>query len=197
MPQSAFAFLRPLLLTSALVVVGAGCENPDPTAPVPLPDERPMPVWGQGFGKQAEQGSLSPTDAPKVDAATAQGASLFTNHCAMCHGANAAGGPMAPTLLSEATLTKSDALLASTVKVGKGAMPAFSGRLSDAQIATILAWVRKQPRPPAGGAPGAPKGAPGQAPGKAPEKAPAPGADAQKAPTPPAGGQPAPKKAPY
>ena len=158
-------------------LVGTGCENPDPTAPVALPDERPMPVWGMDFAKAAE----ATLDPAALDAPASAGQSLFTNHCATCHGSQGAGTAMGIQINGELTLSKTDAILASTVMAGRGAMPSFAGRLSDAQISSIIEWLRTQKGAKPQGAPvptAAPEGA--QTPPTAPEKAPAP-----KAPTKP------------
>ncbi|MCP4503161.1 MAG: cytochrome c [Deltaproteobacteria bacterium] len=129
-----------LLALTLVIALGSGCENPDPTAPVALPDERPMPVWGMDFGKAP----ATTLDADALVRPTTPGEALFKNHCASCHGATAGGTAMGPAINGALTSSKTDAVLASTVMAGKAAMPSFKGRLSDAQITSILTWLRTQ-----------------------------------------------------
>jgi cytochrome c6 len=82
-----------------------------------------------------------------ADADTASGAKVFSANCAACH----AGGN---NLVNAAkTLKKSDLekysmasldAIKTQVTNGKGAMPAFKGRLTDAQIEDIAAYVLEQ-----------------------------------------------------
>ncbi len=79
--------------------------------------------------------------------ALADGAGLFGGNCAACH----AGGknvinPM--KTLSKADLEKNDRntleKVVSQVTNGAGAMPPFKGRLNDAQIQEVAAYVLEQ-----------------------------------------------------
>lgn len=64
--------------------------------------------------------------------------------CASCHGAERYGG-VAPPLLPEALGRKSDAALAETITAGRPntQMPAFGDRLSEADAAALVAWIRR------------------------------------------------------
>jgi cytochrome c6 len=75
------------------------------------------------------------------------GRSLFNSTCASCHGQNgtptAVGKSLnAPDLGSKAVQTRTDAELQQIIANGKGNMPPFNGRLSDAQINSLVAYMR-------------------------------------------------------
>jgi cytochrome c6 len=88
-------------------------------------------------------GLAQPVLAADVD----NGAKLFANNCAACH----AGGKN--VVNPQKTLQKADlqkwemydaAKIVTQVTNGKGAMPSFKGRLSDADIADVAAYVLAQ-----------------------------------------------------
>jgi cytochrome c6 len=74
--------------------------------------------------------------------AAANGRTLFSDRCGGCHRLSAAGtsGAVGPKLdglgLDAATVRR-------TVRDGRGAMPAFGGDLSDAEIAAVAAFVAR------------------------------------------------------
>ncbi len=73
------------------------------------------------------------------------GADLFKSKCAMCHGpdgtkVNAAMG--VKSLASAEIQKQSDAELTTAISKGKGKMPAYSGKLTDDQIKSLVAYVR-------------------------------------------------------
>jgi cytochrome c6 len=75
------------------------------------------------------------------------GRSLFNSTCASCHGQNgtptAVGKSLnAPDLGSKAVRTRTDAELQQIIANGKNNMPPFNGRLSDAQINSLVAYLR-------------------------------------------------------
>jgi mono/diheme cytochrome c family protein len=68
-----------------------------------------------------------------------KGYTLFMMNCAHCHG-NDARGDEGPDLHGVA---KSDARIASIIKDGvKGEMPKFGAKLTDADVQTLIAFVR-------------------------------------------------------
>jgi len=75
-------------------------------------------------------------------------AALYKSKCAMCHGATGTGDtPMGKKLaiksLASADVQKhTDAQLTQTITKGNGKMPAFAGKLTDAQIKQLVALVR-------------------------------------------------------
>ena len=76
------------------------------------------------------------------------GAALYKSKCAMCHGADGKGDtPVGKSLklrdLSSADVQKqSDAELVAITRDGKGRMPPYKGKLTDAQIKDIVAFIR-------------------------------------------------------
>ena len=80
---------------------------------------------------------------------------MFTNNCAGCHGANGAGVPgLFPPLVDNPYESGDAKRVIHTVKYGltgkivvkgktyNGAMPAWEGSLTDAQIADVITYVR-------------------------------------------------------
>ena len=77
--------------------------------------------------------------------ATAQSAAdLYKTKCAMCHGADGSGkAAMGTKPLGSADVQKmSDADLTGAITNGKGKMPAYKGKLTDAQISDMVKYVR-------------------------------------------------------
>jgi mono/diheme cytochrome c family protein len=80
--------------------------------------------------------------------AQAPGADTYKAKCAMCHGADGlAATPMAKNLkivsFKDPALVKApDAQFIASTKNGKGKMPAYTGKLTDAQIKDAIAYIR-------------------------------------------------------
>ena len=77
--------------------------------------------------------------------ATAQSApDLYKAKCAMCHGADGSGkAAMGTKSLGSADIQKmSDADLTNAITNGKGKMPAYKGKLTDAQISDMVKYIR-------------------------------------------------------
>ena len=76
------------------------------------------------------------------------GAATYTSKCQMCHGADGLGNTpagkamKAPSFLSPAAVKESTADLIAITKNGKGKMPAYAGKLTDAEIKDVIAHVR-------------------------------------------------------
>ena len=76
------------------------------------------------------------------------GADVFKTNCQVCHGADGMGNtPMGKALkivsYKDPAVTKSsNAALETTIKNGKDKMPAFNGKLSDAQIHAVVEYIR-------------------------------------------------------
>ena len=76
------------------------------------------------------------------------GADTYKSKCQMCHAADGSGNT--PTgkstkvipFSSPDIISKSDADLVAITKSGKGKMPAYSGKLTDAQITDVVAHIR-------------------------------------------------------
>jgi cytochrome c6 len=73
--------------------------------------------------------------------------SLFNQTCASCHGRNGAGTPVGkslnvPDLGSADVQNKPDAELRQIISDGKNNMPPFKASLSEAQIDSLVAYIR-------------------------------------------------------
>ena len=72
----------------------------------------------------------------------------YKGKCAMCHGADGTGkaAMKVPSFKAPESIKESDADLTGAVKNGKGTgsikMPAYAGKLTDAQIKDVVAYVR-------------------------------------------------------
>ena len=88
--------------------------------------------------------SVAGADVGQNSAATK---ATFRTKCAMCHGPDGAGSEVGksmnvPDLRSEAVQKLSDAELAEIISDGKAGMPPFKSSLSEAQIHTLVRYVR-------------------------------------------------------
>ena len=83
-----------------------------------------------------------------VLAAGPDGAAVYKSKCAMCHGPDGAGQtPMGKTLklrdLRSAEVQKmSDADMTKVISDGKGKMPPNKGKIGDAEIKALVAFIR-------------------------------------------------------
>lgn len=112
--------------------------NPIRLLPLCLAVALSVPALAQG----------SDTSAPAQDS----GASVFKANCILCHGEDGSGNtPVGKAFkaaaLTDPTVTKlSNDDLHAVIKNGKnGKMPAFKDKLSDAQIDSVIAYIRKLP----------------------------------------------------
>jgi mono/diheme cytochrome c family protein len=80
--------------------------------------------------------------------AQAPGADTYKAKCAMCHGADGlAATPMAKNLkilsFKDAAMVKApEAQFIASTTNGKGKMPAYKGKLTDAQIKDVISYIR-------------------------------------------------------
>ncbi len=83
------------------------------------------------------------TTPPAGDGEVADGAGIYAQQCAACHGADLAGG-IGPALGagSEAT-TSSDEELTAVIAAGQGAMPGFQDSLTTEEIAALVGYLRE------------------------------------------------------
>ena len=76
------------------------------------------------------------------------GADVYKSKCQMCHAADGSGNTPAGKstkvvpFSSPDVVSKSDADLVAITKNGKGKMPAYTGKLTDAQITDVVAHIR-------------------------------------------------------
>jgi mono/diheme cytochrome c family protein len=79
--------------------------------------------------------------------AQSSGADTYKAKCQMCHGADGLGNTPAGKAMkarpfnSPDVLKESDTDLMAVIKNGKNKMPAFAGKLTDAQIADVVAYI--------------------------------------------------------
>jgi mono/diheme cytochrome c family protein len=73
---------------------------------------------------------------------------FFKSKCAMCHGVDGSGKTVmgevikVPDLRSAEVQKKTDADLTGSITKGKDKMPAFEGKLTKAQIAKLIPFIR-------------------------------------------------------
>jgi mono/diheme cytochrome c family protein len=83
------------------------------------------------------------TAPSRAQDAGADGKALFLKNCAACHQATGKGIPGAfPALAGNKFVQGKGSDVATVLLKGRGGMPDFSDSLSDADIATILSFVR-------------------------------------------------------
>lgn len=76
------------------------------------------------------------------------GSQIFSSRCAMCHGADGQAstsmGKMMniPSFKSPQMVKAPDSQLFDATKNGKGKMPSYNGKLTDAQIHEVIAYIR-------------------------------------------------------
>jgi mono/diheme cytochrome c family protein len=82
--------------------------------------------------------TVCPSSAVAQDAAA-----TFKSKCAVCHGPDGKGGRMGTRdFASPEVKTETDAQLTDIITKGKGKMPSFTGKLSDADIKGLVAYIR-------------------------------------------------------
>ncbi|MGA2277072.1 MAG: cytochrome c [Terracidiphilus sp.] len=80
--------------------------------------------------------------------AQTSGEAVYKAKCALCHGADGlANTPAAKSMKmlsfkDPSMLKASDARFALTTRNGEGKMPAYNGKLTDAQIKDVIAYIR-------------------------------------------------------
>jgi mono/diheme cytochrome c family protein len=76
----------------------------------------------------------------------ADAATLWSQNCASCHGKDGSGNTAMGKKLGVKDYTKnqsfSDAEAANVITNGKGKMKAYKGKLSDADVKALVAYVR-------------------------------------------------------
>src|SRR5580693_5573007 len=91
--------------------------------------------------------SLSISLASVALHAQASGADTYKAKCQMCHGADGLGSTPAGKAMKARpfnapdVLKESDTDLMAVIKNGKNKMPAFTGKLTDAQITDVVAYI--------------------------------------------------------
>jgi len=106
-----------------------------------------------GCGGGGDNATVAPTTTAATTAttgggATASGAQIFSNNCESCHGPMGAGGHVGPNLQKSPVAGHLDQVK-NQVRHGGGAMPPFSGVLSDKEIDAVAKYVVEQIAPKA------------------------------------------------
>ena len=108
-----------------------------------------------GCGGGGNKGAVATTTSATATTATttggsqvASGAQLFSNNCEACHGPMGAGGHVGPNL-QKSSVAEHLTQVEKQVRNGGGAMPPFSGVLSDREIDAVARYVVEQIAPKA------------------------------------------------
>jgi len=100
------------------------------------------------FKQSARLFVISVLAAGTVTFAQSSGADTYKSKCQMCHAADGSGSTPAGkstkaiSFSSPDIVKKSDEELIAATKNGKGKMPAYTGKLTDAQITDVVAYIR-------------------------------------------------------
>ena len=101
-----------------------------------------MLVFGVTIVAACSGGTSSPA-APADDAGLVQGQQIYSQNCASCHGASGQGGygPKLAGVVAVKYPNIDDQI--ALITNGKGAMPAFSKKLSAEQITSVTRYTRE------------------------------------------------------
>ncbi len=81
--------------------------------------------------------------APAEAADVIKGQQLYLRHCASCHGASGVSiMPNAPNFARGERMLQPDQALLGAIRMGRGAMPAYSGVLNDRETLDVVAYLR-------------------------------------------------------
>ena len=148
--------LASMVLVLVLLLMGGCSPNPQPVGLTPIPTLAPAepvtlvpvlqtaPTGGEqpGSGETAQPATPPPTAAGDA----AKGEQIYTQNCAVCHGPDAAAGPVGPTLISAALAAQPDGFYQDVIINGRAgtAMPAWGDRLIPQEIAAVIAFLRSK-----------------------------------------------------
>ncbi len=99
-----------------------------------------VPAAGPAEGLPGGQADLEADFAPAGTASAA--ASLFAANCASCHGSQATGGT-GPALAGNERV-RNEAMVANTIRFGRGAMPGFLAQLEPEEITLLVDFVTQE-----------------------------------------------------
>lgn len=98
---------------------------------------------GGGNSGSSNSASAAATTAAATSGAAIDGSALYSANCASCHKADGSGGAPFPALAHDARVTAKDpTALIGEVEKGKGIMPGYRAKLSNAEIAGLLTYIR-------------------------------------------------------
>jgi len=138
--------LTSLALLLVLILTLACNPNPQPEGPTPIPTMAPAATLNPSLeGSPAPGGGVEASPAP-AGGDPDNGAAMFAQNCAGCHGQNAEGGGVGPTLVSAEMKAQNDDFFRQTILNGRSgtAMPAWQGRLSAQDIEDVIAFLRSK-----------------------------------------------------
>ncbi len=132
-----------------VLLVAVGCSpNPQPEGLTPIPTlaSRGEATLAPALQGTPSGGGAAATQPPPAAGNVEQGAAVFAQNCASCHGANAEGGSVGPSLVTAELKARDDQFFRDTITNGVAgtAMPAWGGRLSAQQISDVIAFIRSQ-----------------------------------------------------
>jgi mono/diheme cytochrome c family protein len=133
-----------LLLVSILTL--ACNPNPQPEGLTPIPTLAPAATLDPSLeATPVTGGEMEASPAPAGGDAD-NGATIFAQNCAGCHGENAEGGAVGPTLVSADLKAQDDDFYREVILNGRSgtAMPAWEGRLSAQDIEDVIAFMRSK-----------------------------------------------------
>jgi mono/diheme cytochrome c family protein len=128
--------------------------RPAPVGSVPVRD--PFGVAPHATGNAQPQllelaGRATNPMQPGDTAALANGRVMFQRHCMVCHGAEGQGSgpivgpdrfPMGPSLVTPTVQGYSDGYVYAVVRMGRGLMPAYGPRMTEAERWQVVSYVR-------------------------------------------------------
>ena len=72
-----------------------------------------------------------------------RGGELYRQHCSSCHGAQGVSTwPGAPSVARREGMLQPDRVLVQSIREGRNAMPGYRGLLSDADILSVVVYMR-------------------------------------------------------
>jgi len=141
--------MKRVLLATFVLTLRASAQDPQAAGPrATYTDGAHNTVLLELNGKQylvdVAARSVREAGSPS-SAAQSSAADLFRQNCATCHGAGGQGirEHNTPDFTSRSLQSSlSDRQMIDTIRNGKGAMPAWSGKLSDQQISELATYIR-------------------------------------------------------
>jgi mono/diheme cytochrome c family protein len=138
--------LSSLALLLVLLVTLACNPNPQPEGMTPIPTLAPAATLTPSLEATATPAGEAEASPAPAGGDAAKGAEIFAQNCASCHGENAQGGSIGPSLVRAELKAQSDDFFRQTILNGRAgtAMPAWQGRLSAQDIEDVIAFLRSK-----------------------------------------------------
>jgi mono/diheme cytochrome c family protein len=138
--------LSSLALSLVLLLTLACNPNPQPEGLTPVPTLAPAATLTPSLEATATPAGEAEASPAPAGGDAAKGAAIFAQDCAGCHGDNAQGGSVGPSLVTAELKAQSDDFFRQTILNGRAgtAMPAWEGRLSAQDIEDVIAFLRSK-----------------------------------------------------